>query len=163
MKKNCIIIFGIIIAAIISLFSGCSKLSDTPPSLDEVTSIFLNNREDFETITNYLIDLNINYIAIFDPKATLAGHGDITINNETAREAMERLVSKRILKKVFKNGNTIEFILWESFYDMGCGLAYTIDCRVKPNIQYLTELELINDDGWYYYVDDYNTWRVNNS
>ncbi len=30
-----------------------------------------------------------------------------------------------------------------------------------PEVQYATEFTPVSDDGWYYYVADYNEWRVN--
>ena len=44
--------------------------------------------------------------------------------------------------------------------DIGCGIACSINALEMPEIEYMTELVPLSTEGWYYYVDDYNKWRV---
>ena len=43
------------------------------------------------------------------------------------------------------------------------GIAYSINKTDKPVIEFLTELEQLSENGWYYYKADYNEWRTTNS
>ena len=49
--------------------------------------------------------------------------------------------------------------------DAGSGMVYSIDGN-KPSEEvftFLVELESLSEEGWYFYVDDYNEWRRQNS
>jgi hypothetical protein len=44
--------------------------------------------------------------------------------------------------------------------DVGCGVACAINDQDLPDIQYVTELLPMENEGWYYYVSDFNQWRL---
>ena len=41
---------------------------------------------------------------------------------------------------------------------MGAGIVYTID-GIKPSLQFLTKLEKLDRNNWYYYEADFNEWK----
>ena len=156
MNKTYFIIILFIVATVF-LFSACSQ-QQTPPTFNEIELIFRNNYEDILIINNFLI--NSNDISIYNPTLKYAGYDDAVINDEEVQDAIDRLMSNQILKIAYRYGNTIVYILWDNPHDMGCGVAYSINNKSEPDIAFMTELIPLNNDGWYYYVDDYNTWRM---
>lgn len=45
---------------------------------------------------------------------------------------------------------------------MGVGVAFSLDGSVPDEsaITFLTKIEPLEDEGWYYYESDYNEWKV---
>ena len=64
-----------------------------------------------------------------------------------------------------RKDNSIEFVLWKTGWvgDAEAGILYTIDAEegTLPTTQYLTELQPLQGNVWYYYVADYEVWRNN--
>lgn len=52
--------------------------------------------------------------------------------------------------------------MWNRLSDVACGIAYSIDGK-EIDIEYLTESVPLSEENWYYYVADFNEWRVRNT
>jgi len=74
-------------------------------------------------------------------------------------------VLKDLLNRGYSNigteGNTIWFLRW-SMLDHGRGIARTIDGS-DPNLFFLTHFEPLSKPGWFYYEENFNEWRRQNS
>ena len=162
-KKSCA--FVVIITFFCSLFSGC-KEQQTPPSVEEVEQLFLENYADIQTVVSFALNSNYESIYIHGASGTMsADYADVSIEDEAALAAVKRLLSNKIYKTILvdKEDNAIYLVQWTRFTDAGCGVAYSINGVDKPKIQYCTQLIPLSKDGWYYCVDDYNEWRVTHS
>lgn len=83
---------------------------------------------------------------------------EIKIRDESVIAAIKRLREKGYTG-INKYENTIEFRLWEGIRDLSCGIAYLIEGD-EIAIQYVTETEPLPEDGWFYYVTDYEEARI---
>ena len=131
-------------------------------SIPDVTSVryqLEENRSDIDTTIGYLVDSGYSNIYIQSPTGIMvADLEDVCILDPTVSDAINRILENYIM--INKVGNTIYLLQWRSSQDIGCGIAYTINGTSKPNVQFTTELIPISDDGWYYFVSDYNKWRT---
>ena len=81
------------------------------------------------------------------------------IDDDMVVAAVSQLLENREYVDINKIGNTIEFQQWSGLLDIGCGIAYTVNGTDAPEIQFATKLIPISEDGWFYYIYDYNEWR----
>ena len=156
--------------------SGCVLAKrNTPPTVETVETWFQENRADFLTIVDYCrrSEYELLIISLYEVYGdtslddvlddVFADFDSITIEDREVRSAIERLFSKGICLGIYKEGKVIEFLLWTGFIrDIGCGLLYISIPNHKPSTQYMTERQPLSEDGWFYYIDDYNEWRARN-
>ena len=83
---------------------------------------------------------------------------EIEISDESVIAALKHL-RENGYTGINKYRNTIEFRVWEGIRDVSCGIAYLIEDD-KIEIQYVTETEPLPEDGWFYYVTDYEEARI---
>ncbi len=139
--------------------SSCAKFM-SPPTVQEVESKFNQNREDIMIVTNYLAESEYGRIYLHDTSGNMSvGTSNISISDQIVIDSIKRL-SLKGYTVIIKDGNTIHFQQWTRFTDAGCGIAYSINKTSAPRIEFLTQLEPLSEEGWYYYVDDYAQWRV---
>lgn len=153
-----IVLFGCLLAM---LLKGCFWL-DAPPKVDSVQKQFMDYRKDIHTVVEFMVHSGYESISIDNSNGTIwADFQTIQVDDEAAKDAIARLLSIGAYYDIYKNGNTISFLQWKGARDIGCGIAYTINRCDLPEVQYTTELVSINEEGWFYYVADYNKWRIN--
>ena len=92
--------------------------------------------------------------------------------NDTVNNGRKEIGDDKIIKELLhlfkdkkyqvinKKGNAISFQL-SSNLDMGAGVVYAID-GMEPTLQFLTKLERLDKDNWYYYEKDFNEWKRRN-
>ena len=156
-----------------------------PPwqGMKQMEKDFQQNEELITSVKNYLAESEYNYISITDSMArgqmfvNIAGQSYAKIDNEEIIDAIRQL-KKHGYSSISKRANVISFVRWTGF-DVSKGVAYSvdgveqnygIDPKIHPYgspempvaITFLTKLEPMSEDGWYYYEADYNKWRVNN-
>lgn len=161
-KNQSAIILLTVLAFLLVFFSGCKDLN-TPPDIDSIQERFGTSYDSIETVVDFLISCGYEDVSIRDTKGTMVA--DLTrvqINNDDVSTAVKSLIDNGKYLLIVKNGNTIYFLMWRGLRDIGCGIAYTINGVDTPEIEYSTELTPLSEDGWFYYVSDYNTWRSNN-
>ena len=142
---------------VVLFLSACANYN-TPPDLDYVQKHFKSNLADISTIVGYMIDSEYENIYITDTTGTmLADLNRVEIDDPDVTDAVNRILKTYVM--IDKIGNTIYLLQWKGVRDIGCGIAYTIDGINKPQIQFATELIPLAEDGWFYYVSDYNKWR----
>lgn len=151
-------------ATLIVLTVFCSELSilSSPPSYSAVQKRFTNNWKNIETIEVYLTESRYSSIDISNFRCTkvFADFDHIDITDVAVRHAVRSLLLTGRYKNISKSQNTIVIEQWSNIGDIGCGIAYSIDSDAEPVIEYVTELQPLNEDGWYYYISDYNQWRT---
>ena len=55
--------------------------------------------------------------------------------------------------------NRIEFVLGGAL-EVGWGIALSLDGKNPPEVNYMTECVPMQEAGWFYYVSDFNKWRI---
>lgn len=146
--------------------AGCVS---SPPDVATVEAHFQDNYEDIQIVVDFMVNTEYRTIDIDTADRTmLADLERVEIANVAVNGAVERLLGESIWDNkqydyIYKSGNTIIFPQWDGAQDIGCGIAYSINETDHPRIQYCTELVPLSQTGWYYYVDDYNTWRIENN
>ena len=82
----------------------------------------------------------------------------VEIDNVEIIEAINTL-KKHGYDVIEKNEHTIFFQRWSNL-DNSRGIAYSINSELQPDLQFLTRLEPLSENGWYYYEEDYDEWRI---
>lgn len=150
--------FIILIMAICVTLTCCG--SNIPPDSNSVHEHFLNNYRDIQVVVEYMANSPYEDLFIIDTSGTM--QADLTwmqIENEEVMTAVNNLLGNGEYIKIIKTGNTIYMLQWTGTRDIGCGIAYSINGTDVPDVQFTTTLVPITEDGWYYYISDYNKWR----
>lgn len=157
-KKVWIII--LLIAAAILLFIGCQSIM-TPPDIQKVDQTFRENENDIAVVREYLCNSGyVDFIIRKGDREARADGKNVSIADQEVRDAIKRLFKH--YRTIIKSGSTITLEQWIRFNDVGCGIACTVSGEDLPEVAYLTELIKIPDTDWYYYIDDFNEWRIRN-
>ena len=163
------------VAVCISIISILLTACSTAPNLNQMTEYFHSDREKLQLIVDYLISTNFNHISIRNIPArnsdstniemsTGLGTGSAVISDEYVSEAV-LLLFQQGYRGITKSGSFIIFQRWSTL-DAGRGIAYSIDRNTPiqaPPFDFLIEVEPLTEDSWYFYVDDFNEWRRQNS
>ncbi len=143
------------------LLTGCMMRLRNEPGKEETDAWFRENKADILLVTEYLLQLEYDYCYIWDENSELSvlKSVQIPVDNPEFYPAVKRLFENKCYR-ITKKNDTIDFLLWTFFDGRGKGLAYSPDSKV-PSIQCLMDCELIEGEtDWYYYLDDYETWRA---
>lgn len=138
----------------------------TPPNVESVETCFQNNYEDLQLVVDFMMNAGYQTIDIDTTDGTMyANLETVKISNEEVSAAVKRLLGRSFIGNreyyyIYKSMNTIKVLQWKSSQQVSCGVAFSIDESSQPRIQYCTELKPLAESGWYYYVADYNAWRV---
>ncbi len=138
-----------------------------PTSANKMKRIFSRDQEELSTVANFLIDsghTEVNISSSYLSNKMFVGMeiGDVEIEDEAATEAIHYLLEIQGYDYIKRKDNTIFFQEWSALRDNSRGIAYSINREDKPEIQFLTRLEPLDNKGWYYYEVDYNEWRIQN-
>ncbi len=145
------------------VLTGCFS---SPPDVETVETQFKDNYEDIQLVVDFIIGTDYQSIQINTTDGTMwADFETVEILDDAVNGAVERLLGRSFMDEgkyhfIYKSGHTIYLPQWSSSQDIGCGVAYSINETDLPRIQYCTELMPLIEKGWYYYVDDYNSWRT---
>lgn len=139
----------------------CVGCRSTPPTVEAVEQRFNKNYDDLITIVSFMINSGYEKIQIRDCSGTMyANLKWVDIAESSVNAAVKNILGTNLYKGIYKRGDTIRVLQWSSSQDISCGIAYTINGIDLPEIQYMTEIAPLAKDGWYYYVADYNEWRL---
>ena len=139
-----------------------------PPGKGQAQEWMDDMQQDLNTVAQYLKeypypDILIDEEEQADGAMNLLLSQIVAIDNDEVVKAIDRLFAygfTRISKD--EEDNCIEFLKHTAFSDRSAGLAYSVDGENAPILQYLTKLEPLSQEGWYYYEADYNEWRLQN-
>lgn len=158
MKK---VILGVLIALLVIGLVSCYLKASHPPTVSTVENQFLENHQNIILIKDYFLQSGYDSIYIHSANGYMfADTQNIQIPDDTVREIVKALIADEKYSVIIKNGNTIWFQQWTRFTDAGAGLAYAPSETDLSKIQYLTEYEALSESNWYYYVDDYTSYRT---
>ena len=148
------------VVALLVLLPACG-IADTPPEVETVESVFYENIDNINTIVRFMEASGYTDIYINETDGTMqADLEELEIEDEAVNAAISQLIGTETYRLISKHGETIRFLQWSAFIkDIGCGITYTIDDAITPDIQYVTQLQPLKEPGWYYYVADYELYR----
>lgn len=165
MKKNYIIYIALIIFVslflipnllpIALLINGCSSYSINQSNIEKS---FEKDKNYLISVKNYLCSVKGNVI-IYCSMDTIEMKIDgetFPINGTTITEELTKLRNLGY-NTVEKGNNYVAFLKWSNL-DSGRGIVYSVDGN-KPNLPFLTKLEPLNEERWYYYEEDFNEWK----
>ena len=159
-KPNKWITLVLLLVALVSILPACAG-SDARLDMNRAQKILRDNRNDINIVTDFLSELDYCNVYIRnDGEHMQADLVDIYINDARVSEATKRLLDTYV--NINKIGNTI-YLLQVKGPDIGYGIAYSINGTDTPEVQFMTELTPLTEDGWFFYISDYNTWRSNNT
>ena len=154
----------------IDMFAGCSdRLLDPKrrlPSKEKLEAVLIENADVFETVVDCLLENQSDECDI-RPQWGISIFVDfktIEITDPDFADAVEKLFDigcEGISKNVALNN--VSFVMGHFFNDTACGILYRIDPERGSGLQYLTEQTPIEPDNWFYFVTDYNEYRINHS
>ena len=141
---------------VINIFVGCTNRE--PPSLEEMEDYWETNREDILLVTNFLMQQEGDVFIDYDGYS-FESWFDVPIPDKIHNAVKRLRNTQRIC--VSKSENTIQFIIWiPPMTEIDSGLAFSINGTDLPSIAYATVITPLSESGWYYYVADFNEWRV---
>ncbi len=131
---------------------------------NDLLLVFEDDYDELIQVVEYLVSLkDIPNAYIYDALGQIdIGFGnEIKITDEYILEVISSLFEKGYVK-IAKKNNTIYFERWKN--DFGCfrGFSFSNDGTGNLDIEFLTVQESLNKADWYYYVSDYEAWRVQN-
>lgn len=143
--------------------AGCSsRLKRDMPDAVSAQDCFDCNQDRIALVTDYLLSLKHPDVWINDANGTYFSDFEWhSIEDRTVRETIEALWESGI-SDIRKNtkANSISFEIWRSFQEVDCGVAFSVDGIHAPSVEFMTQVEPLTERGWYYYVADYNQWRI---
>ncbi len=159
--KKFIAIICICVASILAL-TGCSQIFMSKPKIQTIMKIFESERASFITIADYLKGLSYSSCFIDDQNGFFfADFKYHEIYDSAVIEAIKCLWAcgcTHISKN--SNNNSIAFELWSNNQEIDGGILTCIHEGEEAKVEYMTEIQEIPFPNWYYYVEDYNKWRV---
>ena len=134
----------------------------TSPSVEDVESFVTENWNDISVINDYLLELGDRdaYISDNDGSILIELH-DGKIEDDAVMQSVQSLWKKGC-DSIYKNRerNSISYSLWHrTMGGVECGFEYAIDHTLFPEVQYQTEMNPLSEEGWYYYLSEYEKWR----
>ena len=148
---------ALLIFIVLPLFCGCGANNGQPTS-NELEEYLCENIDDFNSIIDYVVDQN-GRVHITYNGTEFENWFDTELPKDIKQTIKKLKRHNRII--ILKSGNTVLIELWHPFMrEKSSGLAYSINGIDIPVVEYAVEMVPLSIAGWYYYVDDFNTWRV---
>jgi len=136
------------------------------PGFENAEKYFNRNKALFTEVKDFFAESKYEDVVVlsFEREGRMSNRGNsVPINNEEAERNIEKL-RRRGYKTVGKTGGVVYFSSQFGFLDYAVGFAYSVGGNV-PNdssITFLTLIEPLAEDGWYYFEADYNEYRIRN-
>ena len=138
-------LFLIVIAICLN---GCAVTE--PPAPEQMEDTFQKYREEIQIITDYLLTQKQPF-SIYDSNEVLP---------ENISQAVKTLMRQAGCSSIHCSKSTVHFVLWTRFTDAGCGIAYTSGNSLETDLVFLTQVQPLSEQNWFYYVEDYAQWRI---
>jgi len=156
---------------IVVFIIGILFLTATSPDLNQMERDFQENRETLNVVVEYFIQSEFDSISIrfTDTQDSdcrdiemFAGleTGWIPISDENISDAI-CLLFQQGYRGIHKREGGVSFLRW-STRDHGRGIVYSINGETPKEselLPFLTEIEPLSVEGWYFYVENFNEWR----
>ena len=131
-----------------------------PPwqGMSEVVRDFGRNQEELMIVRDYLVGLGYEFITIRPNRET-----GPQISDPRADAAVDTLF-ERGYRIISKRANGLVFTRWSNT-DRAVGVVYSMDGNAvgEDVLNFLTQIEPLDEEGWFFFVDDFNEWRVRNA
>lgn len=135
-----------------------------PPDKEKMEKCFQQDKDDLTVIANYFISLDYSYVSV--DKSSIENGVMFTgastryqkIDDKTALESLNRILSNRKYIVVGKSNNTVFFEKWR-FLEKDRGIAVSVNKEDSPLVEFLIKSEPLSEIGWYYYEADYEEYR----
>ena len=157
-----LIVFFIAICIIPSLSSIVGHPVD-PPKTSDVEAFYQIHKKELKILTDYLTEQN--YVSVYIDSSdggAWAEFNTIKIEDNDVIKSIESILRDGC-KQIYMSTdrNSIEFLLWTRTRDEAAGgLLYALDPKKEPEVQFQTELVPLNEERWFYYLAEYNKWRI---
>jgi len=151
----------VLVLLINMLLAGCYY--STPPGIEKVQEHFDQNTNEIQVIVDFLANSEYENVYITESNGKMfADLNDVKIEDPGVVMAVDFLLENNRFYTISKRDNTIIFLQWKGLQDIGCGIAYTINKIDPPQVEFATTMLPLDDNGWFYYVDDYELWKSQN-
>ena len=142
------------------LLSGCST-SRGVPTYKEAQRTFKENQAYVSLVVEYMCNTQYENIYISESNGIMqADLNHVRIEDSSVADIVRVLLESQTYEYISKRGNTIYFPMGHNFHECSSGIAFSINENRQPDVQFMTECISLEYQGWYYYVADYNLWRV---
>ena len=133
-----------------------------PPELEQMEASFQENREQIFIVRDFLIvsGYQAAFIRSTDDPMRL---GSNYIDNEYVLGALNHLFQDGY-GIISKSNDNIIFLIW-STRNHGRGIVYSIYGNTpteSDGLDFLIRIEPLSEEGWYFYVENFNVWRSRN-
>ncbi len=164
--KRCIAFLCILVLTITLGACGLNVLN--PPSVEKMDEFVTEHKQEIDMINTYLLELESENVHVISKEGSVlidVGQLEIerqVIDNDAVREAVRFLWRSGCIG-ISKNtrSNAIVYKMWKRTYDEAVGgSVYAIDPSLSPEAQFQTELTPLSSEGWYYFLAEYNKWRL---
>ena len=173
MKKKTVIkiVAGIVVFWLVVISICCVRWYNGPSRATEIfeDEIFERDYRELVKMVDFLDSLEEVEDAYIDSTdgTMLVQYkdGQIVKDAEISDEDVLSTVSVLMKKGYFnitKHGSTIYFERWRNPFGCSKGFAFSYDGTGELDIQFLIGRMELDKTDWYYYVSDYEKWRVMN-
>lgn len=155
-------VFTVALIVIISFVCTSCMNSETPDA--NTAEIFIkDNHDDIQVVTDYLLNEDYYFAYIKAPNGQIYANFEyMAIDDSQVNDSIKSLWNagcKRISR--ITDDNAIDFLLeCNIIKEIDYGFVCPIDDSFDFKIDYQTELVPLTFDNWYFYVSDYNKWRL---
>lgn len=140
-------------------------LPQKPPTVEEAKAFLDADRDDIDTVADYLLSLETDHAVISkqldsDPGKVFYDFELHDIASKDVKDSVRRLwrAGCTIMEKD-EASNTVSFMTWSrSAGQADVTLAFTIDGQGEPKTEFQISHEAMGD-GWFYCYDDYEEYR----
>ena len=139
---------SLLLIVIAVCLNGCAVTE--PPAPEQMEDTFQKYREEIQIITDYLLTQKQPF-SIYDSNEVLP---------ENISQAVKILMRQAGCRSIHYNESAVHFVLWTRFTDAGCGIAYTSGNSLETDLVFLTQVQPLSEQNWFYYVEDYAQWRI---
>ena len=117
--------------------------------------------EDILAIVSYVYKSGYHDMYISDSTGqAYADFTTVSISDNDVCNAIRRLFKNNTYLQISKMDQTISFLQWTGLRDIGCGILFSKNVEESIESEFITELVPLSEKDWFYYVSDYNAWRI---
>jgi len=172
------IILILITALILLIVGGLSTfLNSRIPTLERMEEIFIDNKNEMQKVIDFLIETGFENITIRSDLNGEINNSEMIVrknigspNFSVERIRIEQIEIVSLINSLFSQGyraiskysDKVIFLVWSTI-DHGRGIVYSLTGETpqenENGLTFLTELEPLSTENWYFYVENFNEWR----
>ena len=117
-----------------------------------------------QIVAHGLVGIEGESARVWDDHLTINAHGEITqlelfsMEDTVLRDTILHLRNKGY-DTIAKRKGTVYFGRWEDPFSWRSGFAFSTDHTGDLDIEFLIAQREMNKTDWFYYEEDYNSWR----